>query len=63
MMIMATFCGFECPECGEMIMASEIKGIDEPSLTVTMCGSCGAELQVRTDPGTGDIKTEKLKKS
>jgi len=63
MMIMATFCGFECPECGETIMASEIKGIDEPSLAVTTCGSCGTEFHVRTDPATGDIKAEKLKKS
>jgi len=60
---MASFSGFKCPECGNMIIASEVKGTHEPSLAVKTCEWCGAELQVVTDHITGNITAEKLKKS
>ena len=63
MSIMAMFQGFKCPECGQMIMASEIKGLHEPSLAFTTCGWCGAEIQVTTDPASGEMRAEKKKPS
>jgi transcription elongation factor Elf1 len=63
MSIMASFSGFPCPECGQMIMSSEIKGTNEPSLAVTTCGWCGAEIQVTTDPASGEMRAEKKKPS
>ena len=63
MSIVASFSGFKCPECGNMIMASEVKGTHEPSLAVTICEWCDAELQVTTDHVSGRVAVEKLKKS
>lgn len=63
MSIMASFHGFKCPECGQMIMASEIKGLHEPGLAVTKCQWCGAEIQVTTDHVTGETRAEKKKPS
>jgi hypothetical protein len=61
MSIMAMFSGFPCPECGQMVMASEIKGLHEPGLAMTVCDGCSAELQVTTDPTSGEMRAEKKK--
>ena len=60
---MASFSGFKCPECGQMIMASEIKGLHEPSLAMTTCQWCDTEIQVTTDPASGEVRLEKKKPS
>jgi len=63
MSIMASFLGFRCPECGEMIMASEVKGTHESGLAVAICDWCGAELQVTEDKTTGKVRAERVKKN
>ena len=63
MSIMALFQGFPCPECGQVVMASEVKGLYEPGLAVTTCQWCDAEIQVTTDPVSGEMRAEKKKPS
>jgi hypothetical protein len=63
MSIMASFHGFKCAECVQMVIASEIKGTHEPGLAITICEWCGAELQVTTDPATGEMSAVRVKRS
>lgn len=64
MALFASFTGLPCPGCGLMVMASGIyHDVNEPRLDVTKCAGCGAELQVSTDPKTGEMRVEGVKKN
>jgi len=63
MSIMASFHGFKCPEWGQLVIASEIKGTHDPGLAVTKCDWCGAEFQVTEDKVSGKMRAERMKKN
>ncbi len=66
-MIMALFASFTRLPCSiyrEMIVVSGIYYDKvEPELGVTTCEDCKTELQVSTDPATGKMRAEKVKKN
>jgi hypothetical protein len=64
MALFASFTCLKCPECGLMVVASgTYYDVTEPRLDVTKCKGCGAELQIRTDPETGETRVERVKRN
>lgn len=61
-MILASLCGFDCPRCGNFIIASEVRGMRDPAMATTKCDQCGNEFQVTDDKKKGGLKVERAKK-
>jgi predicted RNA-binding Zn-ribbon protein involved in translation (DUF1610 family) len=41
----------QCPDCGWILNAMDIRESGEPFLAVTTCKHCGAKVQIRDEPG------------